>query len=207
MRKNILCFAVASVALCTANSAHATLSEINNASGHVVYDDVSQKYWVWDLRAFSSQTNTEQLAKIATDYAGANYFGNSSWHLATFAETATLFSYAASDIEIFNSTYTAYHAEVTPNIPQVHWFGRSVGIGTSYGTWGVMDDAYFVSTGAWQSTPQYMGNTFIDPNGQFENIGAWVTTAVPEPASYAMLLTGLGLMAGVARRRLNDQSN
>lgn len=31
-----------------------------------------------------------------------------------------------------------------------------------------------------------------------------VTSAVPEPETYAMLLAGLGLMAGAARRRKQD---
>ena len=33
--------------------------------------------------------------------------------------------------------------------------------------------------------------------------GELTVTAVPEPETYAMLLAGLGLMGGIARRRAN----
>lgn len=39
--------------------------------------------------------------------------------------------------------------------------------------------------------------------GSLDNISV---TAVPEPATYAMLLAGLGLMGGIAHRRKNQQS-
>jgi hypothetical protein len=36
--------------------------------------------------------------------------------------------------------------------------------------------------------------------------GGGTVTPIPEPASYAMLLAGLGLMGGIARRRANKKS-
>jgi hypothetical protein len=45
----------------------------------------------------------------------------------------------------------------------------------------------------------------LDPNGtdsaDSTRFSARITSAVPEPETYAMLLAGLGLMGGIARRR------
>lgn len=179
---------------CTVGSSHATLVEVSNAQGHVVHDSVTGGDWVWDLSAFNLMTLGEQLQSIADNYAGTAYFGQTRWHMASFAESQALFArYSAREIEVFNRTYTGFHDDGTP---QVHWFGRWVGQDTVMGINGVMDDAAF-----WPGdSAQYMGNTLTDASGRFGNVGAWVTT-VPEPANAWLLLAGLPLLVAACRPR------
>ncbi|WP_254504398.1 PEP-CTERM sorting domain-containing protein [Duganella vulcania] len=50
----------------------------------------------------------------------------------------------------------------------------------------------------------YTDISFITPNSEYyygATVGAGITVAVPEPETYAMLAAGLGLLAGLARRR------
>lgn len=203
MKRSALYLAIALGALVTPWSARASLVEIDKASGHVVYDDVSGKYWVWDLHAFVNQTLAEQLTSIAANYAGANYFGNSTWHMATRDEAMALFStYAAADIEIFNPVYVTYHYETIPPAAQIHWFGRWIGQDVLHGIDGVMDDTYFLASGQWSTNPQYMGNTLSDADIRYANMGAWVTTrAVPEPVSIALVCFGLAGLRLAHRRQ------
>lgn len=60
----------------------------------------------------------------------------------------------------------------------------------------------------WPNGPQVLAAQAITPSGKIIDYyngsyipGNWHVSAVPEPATYAMLIGGLGLLASVARRR------
>jgi hypothetical protein len=82
--------------------------------------------------------------------------------------------------------------------------------------WPVVPPGQIVLTAAFDIAPGYVGSSALAVSGQlyglaaeppffqpdgFEGLATISVTAVPEPETWAMLLGGLALMAGVARRR------
>jgi hypothetical protein len=88
-------------------------------------------------------------------------------------------------------------ATLSPGLDQIFWIGDGL---TGIGTGAVQQ--FYVPTGA---TALYLGT--VDGSGWFNNSGAFVVTinglagGVPEPASWALMLLGVGAMGAALRGR------
>jgi hypothetical protein len=69
----------------THGNGNATLINVSNATGSVLYDDGANQYWLQDLQMFYALTFQQQVDKLAT-LNSSGYFGINSWHLAALPE-------------------------------------------------------------------------------------------------------------------------
>ncbi|MFH2066757.1 MAG: VPLPA-CTERM sorting domain-containing protein [Pseudomonadota bacterium] len=169
-------------------NSQAALIDLQNSSGHVVYDDQSGKYWMWDLSAYTNMTYDEQISAISNMNApGDLYYGLDAWHIADGADLAIFSNYPAEAFEIFNPTWIDGNGNMS-------WLGRvggdgggndHVSIGVNYND---INGAYNI------------GIDIVSDDGSYELLGAWVTTSVPIPG--AIWLLGSGLIGLVGFRRI-----
>jgi len=90
-----------------------------------------------------------------------------------------------------------YGAGDTYNIQLGNGDSFTVNGGSAYSFFGAISTTAF-------STIQITGNAAFPT---IDNLGLGLVAAVPEPETYAMLLAGLGLMGGIARRRKQQQAS
>ena len=85
----------------------AALVELNNSTGHAVFDDTTNQYWIWDLNMFENQSYTTQILNISNlNTPGNEYFGFQDWHMATYTEMGALWQNEARSItSSFNPNY------------------------------------------------------------------------------------------------------
>lgn len=90
-------------------------------------------------------------------------------------------------------------------------FNTAAGLGGSLNMYLLSEKAASGSTTTLATVQQYTADGVeamqwnLSTNGLLTYGAAPVTAPVPEPETYAMLLAGLGLMAGISRRRLNKK--
>lgn len=170
----------------SAGATSATLIDMSNGNGHVLYDDLSGQYWFWNLSTFVGLTYSEQVNIVNLLNVG-NYFGINSWHLATSSDISAMFANSSENLMKFSPS------SATTN--QLHWSGRYDEAG------GVAGTHYATGYDYLSLDPDGLTNRFILyglNEGPFADestgFGAWVTsdetTPVPEPASFLLLGAG-----------------
>jgi hypothetical protein len=96
-------------------TANATLIDVSNASGQVIYDTVANRYWLQNLLLLFDESYSAQKSAIGVLDATA-YYGITSWHLASLPEMGTLWLHAPEELTVFHYAYTEGGVD--------HYFGR-----------------------------------------------------------------------------------
>jgi hypothetical protein len=113
-------------------------------------------------------------------------YGNEGWRLPTLEEFKTLYADLGSVAQASNSTSWG---PFTTNGVQ-YWTSTPAAFNIAYYQY-FMPQVPLPTDEVWHM-PGTMVNT-------------WLVTSVPEPQTYAMLLSGLGLMGAIVRRRKQNQ--
>ncbi len=158
----------------------------------VVFDTLSNRYWMYDMNLFGNMTYYQQVAGISQLNA-AGYFGSMEWHMANRTQLDVLFSNIPSDLTIFVFTAQLDTQEITYGRIEesvVDTNHRMMVIYHIFENGQVGTDASAIRDGA------------ADPV-----LGAWVTAVAPPPVSTpipaTVWLLGFGLLGlvGVNRKK------
>jgi hypothetical protein len=82
----------------------ATLFNLSNTKGDVVYDTISQDLWIQNLLTFNALSYEAKIARI-NDLNRSSYFGISSWHLAPATNMQLLWMNPAQEFLKFQHNY------------------------------------------------------------------------------------------------------
>lgn len=151
-------------------------------------------------------TNTEGLSFLVGGYNPQSWSSTDGWHLTYPDYQRTGF--------LFNMTEPAVYRQVLSDYVLPSQGARQTFNGLAYGpTFGTGHDLYLNETldvgFSWQVTygnPVDSGKSIVDRslNGRIVHVDAleiFALSPAPEPATYAMLLAGIGLIGFAAARR------
>lgn len=177
--------------------ADATLLATSNAN--VIYDDITQTYWISDLTLLSNLTYEEQLERV-NDWNTNGTFSSENWgnfRIASLLELGQTFyhnyEYSFGEYEhLFTSNWedrfrgrssSQYNASIAPDMHQEIWIDW----------WSDEDWMY------------YNDAIEIHDSVRSSSLGAWViadsvNNPVPEPAS--IILLSCGVMSLLVRKRI-----
>lgn len=174
-----------------ASQAHALTMEVINGDS-VVYDDENDRYWYWDLSAFTSLTYAQQASGIQQLNVD-EYFGMTTWHIATEPEMQELFRFGTEEIRgTFNPSQERYDGSYEWH----YWTGRYDDAGTRKAVQTAWGNFAF---GPWDYAWPDLEGTRYDDSLALPRLGAWVVT--PEPATLPLVIFGLGALSAAQRRR------
>jgi hypothetical protein len=220
---------IATMALFSTAQANATDTLISALGGKVVYDATTNLSWIADANLAASNTfgltygvnyvndiyNPSVINSNGTATWGgaqtwiaamnsANYLGYSDWRLANVSSLSGGF---ISTGELGNLFYNGLGQVANQSITTTH--------NSNYSLFQNVQSNFYWSGTQLASNPLYAWDfaTYNGTQGSFvkaySNFVLAVRTgqvaAVPEADTYAMMLTGLGLMGFMVRRRKNEQ--
>lgn len=163
---------------------NAELIVITDNSEQVVRDTATNYYWYRDLSALANQSYDDQLVNIAN----LQYFGIADWHLATWGDMNTLWSYSGEQI-------------ATAFIPTTNdcWQGRFQGV--SYGG-EILAGRVLKHIGWYEKTDLDYIKT--RPQSIYPHVGAWIVATSP-PKNHPPVLDPISDKIGFENELLEFQ--
>jgi hypothetical protein len=171
------------------------MDQVDSNGDHVVFDDQTEQYWIWDLSTFGQQDYAGQMENIEA----LDYYGITAWRMATLADIQGLSANGAENISnafgeslptpsYYDSKLIGRYNEVMS--AQSHykarvdldWLGNPVGFSIDTG---VVDDLEGMVIGAW---------VVADAGSQ---------APIPEPGT--LILLGPGILGLLVLRRKYSQ--
>lgn len=190
-----------------------TLTSLLSLSAHAAQYNFSYSFASGDVVS-GSLTGTqnglfvENVSNVSVSFNGTPFTGNTDFYQAYYFSPGCCFAAGAPAISFDGDLNNFYFSDAAPNTPSTNVFVMN---GTDKDYWYIGDLSplryAYVAVGG-----SYVGydvtansSTYPGANGGFD-AGRWSLTLaseVPEPATYTMLLAGLGLLVATARRRKN----
>lgn len=214
MKKIIFCLAILFSLISNGKISHAILIDITNTKEErVIYDDVANRYWFWDINAFADQTYDHQISFINNELNSSHFFGIDSWHIAEFDEMMLLYNNTIEDLNKFNPTLIDGE-----NIwIQGRYFSPSDPSPFQTGIFFIYNAPDSIINGI--TYDNYLKefihpSEYIGPDYKDKSLGAWVVssnyTPVPEPSSFFLLAvslaSSLGFLLLKKNRTISQQS-
>lgn len=175
----------------------AALNLIESEGEKVVYDEINQKFWYWDIYFWSNHTFEEMTVKIKTELADGYFQGTLGWHMATADDLKLWELYTIEEME---STFGYQRFQGNDKIRAGETLGYMNIFGeSSDGQTEIIDamiTGWSFNNGAWHA---WKGASFGNywENFSHSSIGAWViadapnSTPAPEPGTLFLLIIGL----------------
>ncbi len=198
-KKIILIMTICSLMMMAVLQSHATIMEQNDSQGHVVFDDIADQIWYWDLHYFAgNKTYGEQrdLIDDLNSFGDSGYYGYENWRMAVLEDMKKLWENGVENItDVFGASSKLYPG---------NWIGRydmKVGSMSHRITWLTIPIS--------DSHTDLLDNRdwILDNADDFEYLGAWAVAErvnpVPEPTTFVLLTTGLIGLLGFKNRRKN----
>jgi hypothetical protein len=175
----------------------AALSLIESKGEKVVYDEINQKFWYWDIYFWSDHTFEEMTENIKTELADGYFRGSLGWHMATADDLKVWESYTIEEME---STFGYQRFQSNDQII----VGETLGYMNIFGAdsdgpteiTDAMITGWSYNNGAWHAWKgASLGKYWEDFS--HPSLGAWVvadatnSTPVPEPGTLFLLILGL----------------
>jgi len=183
---------VAAALACAGLGAHA---QFTNTSG-VITDSLSGASWL-DMSSTYGMSYVDVAAHLDSTFSG--------YRIATYEEVSALFTDAGLYLNSGNQTDT----NATRRAANQSFFGA---FSTRVNGWFYTDHADkpwlpVWAAGALAGNPDYVSFAWTDATAPYvtessPTVGVWVISAVPEPNTYALILSGLAAVAFAARRRI-----
>lgn len=219
MSRTLSCLILLSALLLSPSKSSATLIEFSDLSGHVIYDNAAQHYWYWDLNAFVNQNYFQQLASIE-QLNKANYFGISTWHLASFHEIWSLVdTNIFAELLMFGPSYI--RPPTSTGETYAMWLGRvdAPQFGNSHLTIEYRKDlSKPISPEMYDFSYSHSGGVDwagFNPSDDiaYNFVGAWITSdkigpqPVPEPSSILLVGSGVAGLVVIRHKRKSKRNN
>ena len=107
---------------------------------------------------------------------------------------------AGFNAQVFDMSYSGGDLSSAPTVSFLD--GVLLGINAVYDGGGDLVPGFAFISGFFDATEAYFAYELQADGGPLAGFGSYALAPVPEPEQAALLLAGLGLIAGVARRRL-----
>lgn len=193
------------IMLCFGFSAngYATLTTITTDGKEVVYDDIAEQYWWVYMGTFQYETYGYQQERTYEHCVDTQYYGLSTWHVASLEEMQELYLNGAEEI----SSHFLVRWDV--GAATVKRLGRYDSLAPpelndTYSRHYLAGLNYDISTGLSTLTP--LQTLSVEDNTVDQSISLWVTASappVPEPITMLLLSLGLAGIAGIRRKFKN----
>lgn len=204
--------------------ANATLIELENSDGQVVFDTNTNQYWystgLWD---FGFMNYDQQIAAIDALNQNGGYYGIDSWHMADLTEVQTLAAHSTEAVGRSFQPSEQYSPGDNWTWEEDDTWWRKLWDGRIDSYWNEESTAhsrasiyaYYSPEAGIDWKPFKFGENlyYFDDYALFDMdevedwIGAWVTSnpiaPIPEPSTILLFATGIGIFIGKRKIFMN----